>query len=184
MLTFQYREYEVRLLNEPFYNLTSVDNAYIYEHEYVLDHYISSQHGLRVLRDAKILHSCILAASNGSTRVHSKAARIINDTIYIAVGNRLCSLALPTLNLQWQLEVDNTTCYGVHYHTAEDCLLTHGEVTISRISKNDRLIWQTSGNDIFTGESKIIGDYIESIDFNHEKYRIRISDGHRELVSE
>ena len=50
------------------------------------------------------------------------------------------------------------------------------------IATNTKLLWVTSGKDIFTEGFEIFQDYIEAIDFNNEKYRIEIQSGDSKLV--
>lgn len=186
MPNLKYDDYDISLVDEPMYTLHSVDNIRTYDREYILsdDSQINSKHGISLLEGERILRSCILVASGGGTGIHFQSAVIVGDSIYVAVGNVLCSLKLPSLDLQWQKKVDFAACFGVYYLTNEDCLITHGECDISCIIRNGDLVWNKSGKDIFTESFEIKDDYIEVVDFNHEKYRIRVKDGQIQLVSE
>ncbi len=185
MLNLKHNDYDISLTDEPMYSFESVDNVRTYEHEYILgdDRNFASKYRLRLSKGEQIIHSCLLAASGWGTDINFQSAIIIDESIYVAVGNVVCSLKLPSLALQWWQKVDFATCFRIHYLSREDCLITHGECSISRITKKGEIIWCKSGKDIFTEGFEIKGDYIEAIDFNHEKYRICVRDGQIELVS-
>ncbi|MEM7115350.1 MAG: hypothetical protein AAF614_23110 [Chloroflexota bacterium] len=186
MLKLRSDKYDICILNEPTYNLRSVDNVYTYEHEYVLsrENHFNSSHGIKIVAEEEVLNSCVLVASGGSTGVHDRTAVIVRDYIYLAVGDALSCLKLPSLDLLWWQKVYFATCFGVYYLANEDCLITHGEIEISRFTRSGDLVWHGSGKDIFTEGFEIKDDIIEAIDFNHEKYRIRVSDGWMQLLSE
>lgn len=185
MLNLKHNQYVVSLIDETMYTPNSTDNIHTYEFEYVIsdDKHIDSRHGLNLYNQEKAIDSCILIASGGPTRIHANSAAIVDQNIYIAVGNVLCSLSLPSLDLQWWQKVDFAACFGVYYHARLDCLITHGECDISRISKSGDAVWSKSGKDIFTEGFGIQGDHINTTDFNHEKYQIRVKDGQMKLVS-
>jgi hypothetical protein len=186
MLKLKFGDYTVLLVDEPTYSLESVDNIREYADEYVLsdDSYFGSKHGLQILEGERLLTSCILIASGGPTKIHSQSAIIVQDNIYVAVGNMVCSLNLPSLKLKWWQKVDFATCCGIYHLSAEGAVITHGECDISKFSESGELIWSKSGKDIFTEGFEIKGNYIRAIDFNHEEYRIRLTDGQISLDSE
>jgi hypothetical protein len=69
------------------------------------------------------------------------------------------------------------------YHSPQhDCLLSHGELEVARVSLSGEIVWGASGKDIFTEGFQIVGDHVEAIDFNHEVYRIDIATGRCELI--
>ena len=186
MLKLQWGNYDLLLLDEPAYSLESVDNTREYSREHVLsdDSYFGSKHGLQILEGDRLLTSCILISSGGPTSIHSQSAIIFDDNIYVAVGNKVCALNLPSLELKWWQKVDFATCFGIYHLPAQRSLIAHGECDISRVSESGELIWSKSGKDIFTEGFEIEEGYIKAIDFNHEEYQIRLADGQIKLVSQ
>jgi hypothetical protein len=176
--------FAVVLLDDPTYSPGLADNARRYDREYSLAEKCRpvSQYGLVCRQSDGATHSCILLAGGGASRVHDHSAVIVKDAVFVGVGDMLCSLSLPTLDLGWATRVDSATCFGVYYCPQHDCLLSHGEVAIARVSLSGEILWSASGKDIFSEGFRIVGDRIEAIDFNHEVYRIDIGTGRTELV--
>jgi len=93
----------------------------------------------------------------------------------------MCSLHLPTLDLEWHTQTDWATCFGVYHSLKHKCFISYGELEIARVSYSGEIIWQASGKDIFTNGFVLHDDYIETIDFNDEQYRIDVETGRCEL---
>ena len=179
MLKLQHQKIEIQIFDDPMFSLNSVDHPHRYANQHILsnDSHYSSKYGLRLFESDEEINSCLLVTSGGATGVHSQTAIVIRDSIFVAVGNLICSLELPSFKLMWHQTVDFATCFGVYYLPESDCLISHGEVDISRVTLNGNVIWSASGKDIFTEGFEIKGKKIEVIDFNHEKYLIDIEDG-------
>ena len=64
------------------------------------------------------------------------------------------------------------------YHLPEhDCLISHGELEIARVSLDGDIVWSESGKDIFSEGFRLVGDFVEAVDFNHKVYRFNIATG-------
>jgi hypothetical protein len=173
------------LFDDPAYSPGSADNARQYDREYsFVEHGYrpASQYGLFCKQLGETTRSCILLPGGGFSRVHERSAVVVDNSCYIGVGNMLCSLALPTLELRWATNVDDATCFGVYHCPEYDCLLTHGELQIARVRLNGEIVWSAGGKDIFSEGFRILRDHIEAIDFNHEIYRIDIKTGRSEII--
>lgn len=172
------------LLDEPTYTPGSVDNVRPYDREFcfVEQYRPSSKHGLKCREPDGTEHSCILLADGGASGVHEHSAVVINGCCFLAVGDMICSLSLPTLDLKWATKVDWATCFGVYYSPQHDCLLSHGEAAIARVSLDSEIVWEAGGMDIFSEGLRVIGDHVEAIDFYHQVYRIDIATGRSELI--
>src|SRR5262249_18552 len=81
---------------------------------------------------------------------HGHSAVIVKGGCVVGVGDMLCSLSLPTLDLRWATKVDTATCFGVYYCPQHDCLLSHGESEIARVSISGQIVWSAGGKDIFS----------------------------------
>lgn len=177
---FRSDKYELELLYEPLYTPGSADNVRSYSREYKLPNAEtrpSSRHGL-ILRDGDTsAQSCILLAGGGATGIHEHSAVILDDTCFVAVGDTLCSLALPSLDLLWHRQVDTATCFGVYYSAKHHCLISHGELEIARLSLSGDVEWSSVGADIFSEGFELHPDYIEAVDFNQAVYRMDIATG-------
>jgi hypothetical protein len=172
---------QIELADDPTYTPNSVDNIHGYSHEYILDEpsQWSSKCSVSVFPAQT---SCILLASCG-TRVHEHSGIAHNGKLYVVVGNQLCCLSLPNLEKRWSIRADTATCFGVYASSRSESLVVHGELEISKVSLDGRMIWSASGGDIFTGELKIYEDRIEVADFNNGQYRIDVASGKIDLVA-
>ena len=179
MIKLPHQNIEIQIFDDPMFSLNSVDNPHCYtkQHNLCDDFHFSSKHGVRLVESGEIINSCLLIGSGGATGIHAQSAVVIGDSIYVAIGNSICSLNLPLLNLKWKQTVDSATCFGVYYLSSFNCLISHGELAISRITLSGEIVWSQSGKDIFTEGFEIQGDQLEVIDFNQERYLIDIEDG-------
>jgi hypothetical protein len=172
-------KYELELVDEPTYVRASADNSRSYDREYVFrDRTLTtSRHGVVVQEGGRAVRSCILLASGGTTTVHERSALIVGDFCFVGVGDTLCALALPSLENLWHRAVDTATCFGVYLVAALDCLITHGECEITRLSLSGEVAWSTSGGDIFTEGFALNANHVEAVDFNGVRYRIDLTTG-------
>jgi hypothetical protein len=185
-MLLHYETCEVELLDESTYTRRSVDNVRSYEREFLLGDLhglCASRCGVILREGEKIKASCILLAGGGLTRVHEHSSFIIEDSCYVAVGDSICSLALPSLNLSWFRKVDSCTCFGVYYLPYHSCLISHGECEIGRLTLSGDLVWKSSGGDIFSNGFEVFAEHVQVIDFNGAVYHINISNGLSQIVS-
>ncbi|QDT71479.1 hypothetical protein [Lacipirellula limnantheis] len=174
----------VNLLDDPTYTPGSVDNVRRYDREHCLvqEYRPVSQYGLACTQSDGTMHTCILLAGGGASRVHEHSAVIVNGSCFVGVGDMLCSLSLPNLDLKWATKVDTATCFGVYYCPQQDCLLSHGECEIARVSLSGEIQWSASGRDIFSEGFRIVGGQVEAVDFYNSVYHIDIVTGRSELI--
>lgn len=121
-----------------------------------------------ILIDGKAM--VMLAAYGGATTVHARSALLVGDKIYLAVGNQLACLSLPSTALEWAIAADTGTCFELH--AIKDGIISHGELEITRLSFAGEVIWKVYGRDIFTGPFEMQPDWIEARDWNDDLYRI------------
>lgn len=177
----------VIIANDPMYAIGSADNVRSYDHEYHLDnaradYAVTSRHTVTVTNDNKTIAACILLAGGGASGIHEHSAIIHHDSCFIAVGPFLASLVLPTLKLNWATQADDATCFGVHESQDHECLISHGEMLISRVTFDGTIVWQAGGADIFTNECLIVGNVVRVTDFNDREYIFDINTG-REIAA-
>ncbi len=137
----------------------------------------SSRHGVVLREDGIVRQSCILLAGGGASGLHQHSAVCTGDASFVAVGDTLCSLELPSLDLLWHRRVDAATCFGVYHSTKYGCLISHGELEIARVSLSGEVVWSVGGADIFSEGFQLHTDSIEAVDFNRKVYRIDIETG-------
>jgi hypothetical protein len=172
------------LANELASTSGSADNPHVYEREYDFTEgcRTSSRLGVRCRASNAVEHSCVLLSAAGATTVHEHSAVVVGERCFVAVGDRICALAVPGLELEWATTVDWATCFGVYYSSLHDCLLSHGELAIARISLSGAVVWSVGGPDIFSEGFRVDGDQVEAIDFDRRVFRLDIQTGQvREL---
>lgn len=178
MLTLFSNDYEIHIRNELIYGTdpekSTPDFGTLYN--FCGDQYQpSAQHSVHVYRHGQLLKQCLLNGTNGATSVHEHSAVVHNDRILVCCGNRICSLSIPQLNLEWSLEADPATCFGVHCYN--DAIIVHGELNMTRITPQGSVNWSVSGADIFTDVTgtdslRFYDNHFEVCDFSENIYTI------------
>jgi hypothetical protein len=172
-------KYKVTLIDEPTYSKGSTDNIRSYNTELCRkDEYrLASAHGVIVGDLESPEASVILLGVGGATGVHNESIAHYGNLCFIAAGDAVFSLKVPSLELKWCKKVDFATCFGVYWIESENCLITWGEVDVCRLTATGEIVWTTSGADKFTEGFKIKKDHIELADFNNDKYKVDIQTG-------
>ena len=186
MLELAYDGHRIIITDDPTYTPGSADNVRSYTHEYFFgdrQYTPASRHAVQVLRDDHEIASCILMAVGGATGVHEHSALVYSHCCVLAVGPFMVSLAVPSLELAWAVQVDFGTCFGVHHSTKHRCYISHGELEIARVSYDGEITWRYTGSDIFTNGFALYDDYVEAIDWDNGKYRIEVKSGQGTIVT-
>jgi hypothetical protein len=167
--------YIIVIDNDELYSDNSEDNQIRYEHIYKTknDEKAVSKHSITIKTDTKDITNAILIGTSGATGIHKNSYYIQNNLINICVSNFIFCLSIPELNLIWKTEIDCATAFQI-FKMHEDFII-HGEIEISRINQNGKIIWQHSGSDIFVlpnGKEgfKIQGDIIQAESWDGRKY--------------
>lgn len=172
-----YKDFRIEVFNDESYKPGSSDNITSYNIEYIdnKDEYIINQHGIRVFENKIEISNAIIRGQGAGTGIHRNSYVIKDDYILICCGSMVYSLSIPTLKLNWKKQLDMATCFGIYEF--DDDFIIHGEVEISRLTKNGEIKWQFSSRDIFvTLDEKrsfdIVGKTIKLIDFENYEYVI------------
>ena len=165
----------VAIVDEPTYSFMSQDNVRSYPHELRLSNEsLTSIHGLE-LDGHRLL---VIGATGGRSTVHAHSAVAIDDKLYLAVGNQVACLSMASpFELAWSTQVDSATCFGVYWAPERAALISHGELAIVRLSLHGDLIWQASGNDMFSDGFRLLPDCVEAVDFGRRVYRFDYGGG-------
>ncbi len=169
-----HNKYHIELIDDSSYTPHSVDNIASYKFEYPEDidihnRYLqSSKHGVRVSAGNDEISSAILFGTGGATGIHDDAYYVSDDYLLLCCSDKVYSLSIPELNLNWSKRFDPATCFAI-YPYQEDFII-HGELTISRIDKNGNLKWDFGARDIFVTPSgdpalRLDGNNIELTDW-------------------
>ncbi len=177
-VTLQHNDLTIELFDDSAFSRT-VDSPTSYDKVIQADtdkqYSPTSQHAIKIHRDNNLISSAIILATGGGTGVHNDTALIDDDNLIIRCCNKLFSLTLPDLVINWMTETDWATCFSIHKY--QDTYISHGETSISRIDKSGKILWSYGGADIFVcleeGEPFEMHDtYIALTDFNGSTYKI------------
>ncbi len=109
MLILKNDKYEFVMRDDSTYSLKSVDNPHVYNREYLFaeeETHVSSKHGIVINSQNGESYSCILLAGGGASSVHKNSALIHENKCIVGVSCYMCSLHLPTLDLEWHTQTD------------------------------------------------------------------------------
>lgn len=166
------REREVEIVREDAYTFRSANNARCYEHEVELGGYTTCY---GVVIDGRPWLA--LGASGGGTIPHERSVLLVGDQMHLAIGEYIAAIDPAVPRLIWSLKGDYATCFGLHYAAAHEALICHGELTISRYTREGQLLWQSGGQDIFTGEFSLAEHAILAEDWNGQRYQFSYDTG-------
>jgi hypothetical protein len=166
---------EVKIVNEPNYTFGSQDNVRRYAQEENLQtvYTPSSIHGVFLNGEAVV----VFGAAGGCSSVHKHSALVLNSKLLLAVGDSVVCFSLNDLKLDWASLVDDATCFGIYYEPQRMALISHGELEIARLDDNGKILWSSSGADIFSEGVRLEEEYIVATDFNQRSYRINYDTG-------
>ena len=109
--------------------------------------------------------------------MHARSAIVAGAQCLVAVGKFIASLHIPSLALIWATQPDDVTCFGIYESRKHNCLISHGELLLSRLTHDGHIEWQAGGCNIFTNGFALHEDTIEVIDFENRKYLFDIVTG-------
>lgn len=166
---------QLLLVDEPTYTFGSQDNVHSYGAELNLakESRPTSIHGLFL--DGK--PHLVIGADGGCTGVHAHSLAVVAGRAYVAAGDQVVCLRSDTLEVLWSRGVDDATCFGIHFSEEHQALISHGELSIARLSTEGQIAWQSYGADIFSGSFSLRPDAILVTDFQGRVYRFNYSDG-------
>ncbi len=168
--------YIVTIDSKSAYVKGTTNNLYNYDADYWEDRgYADTLYDVAISLADRVLKRIVIGAGGGSTTIHDTSHILEPNRLTICCGDTVFCLSIPDLSLLWRVKADSATCFEIYKHKAD--YIVHGELEISRVSYDGRLIWQQGGADIFTnissgGEDFFITDeYIFATDWNGKQYK-------------
>jgi hypothetical protein len=151
-------------------NVTQYDFVYLEKSEYRF----TSVFGIKIFQDKTLIKSAVIGSIGGGTAIHDTSTIIENDRLLVCCSEAIFCLSIPDLALLWRTQADQATCFEIYKY--QDSYIIHGELEISRLDKDGKILWQQSGMDIFTTldgkDSFVIADnYILATDWENRKYK-------------
>ena len=158
---------QIEIVDEPTYTFGSADNHRQYP--FALD--LSNEgrpyaiHG--VLLDGEPI---AVFGDYRCTAVHQHSAIFHDGKVLLAIGGQVVCFCPKPFQFKWQLEIDQAACFGLHFQPKLQALVSHGELEISRFSDEGKILWASSGADVFSEGFRLHPNYIEAVDFNGNVY--------------
>ncbi len=156
-------------------NVNNYDCEYLFESEYQFGTVL----GVKIYCENQycenqLIRSALIGAEGGRTGLHDNSMIFEHDRILICCSNSVFCLSIPDLVLLWRTEADTVTCFGIFKY--QDSYIIHGELEISRLDYNGKIIWSQVGKDIFLtleGENdfELTNDFILTTDYEYRKYK-------------
>ena len=170
-------KYQIELSEESNYKKDSTGNKFKFENLYFNEeeYEFGTQIGIKVYEKDNLISSAIICANGGASGIHENSQIVNKDKIVICCSDQIFNLSIPNLKLNWNTKADSATCFEI-FQINNDFII-HGELEISRLSKDGKIIWQKSGADIFTkleskkDDFKLTDKYIFATDWGNRKYQ-------------
>jgi hypothetical protein len=166
----------IKFYNETDYKFDSSDNVKTYDKTFISGdkNRLTSLIGIELADDNGFNTSCLVGSEGGGTGITGDLTLISYGGLVICCSNTVFKLTIPDLNLEWKTVADSATCFGIQYLDKD--YLIHGELEITRLDKDGKIVWQKSGRDIWTTAEGIddfivYDDYILATDWEYYRYK-------------
>jgi len=169
-------QYQIDIYRDETFAKGSADNLHKYDIEHFdeSDFIFPAMFGIKVFKDTELLKSSIIGSIGGGTGIHKTSIIYEDSRILICCSDSIFCLSVPDLQLIWRTEADQASCFEIYKY--QDSYIVHGELEISRLDKDGKILWQQSGADIFTTISgrqdfELTEDFIMAKDFENRIYK-------------
>jgi hypothetical protein len=176
MAQFTNGNYRIDIFKDQTFSKDSDDHSNVYDFVYIdkSEYQFASVYGIRIFQNDILIKSAVIGSIGGGTAIHNTSTIIENDRILVCCSDTVFCLSLPDLFLLWRTKADQVTCFEIYKY--KDSYIIHGEVEISRLDNNGKILWQQSGADIFTtcnGKDSffITDNFISATDWENKKYK-------------
>jgi hypothetical protein len=167
----------IKFYDETNYSSSSTDNIKYYNKAYISgdNNPPINQIGIELFENNELIASCLIASDGGVTGINENSILISYGGIVVCCGNTVFKLTIPNLNLEWKTVSDTSTCFGIYYLNQD--YVVHGELEISRLDIKGNILWQHSGQDIWTTEKgvddfDVYDNYIVATNWEYSRYKI------------
>jgi len=175
-MNFEIGKYNIELQLDETFSLNSVDNINHYQKVYfdISEYDYPTKIGIKLFENKELIKSVLIGSNGGGSGIHTTSQIIEEDRIIICCSDTIFCISIPDLALKWKTQADQATCFQIFKKDSN--FFIHGEMEISRIDSNGQLIWQQTGNDIFTTEKatdnfEITETHIRVTDWENRTYK-------------
>lgn len=176
MKHYNTEKFRIEIYEDKTFKTGSADNVNEYNFIYFdkSEYQFPSVFGIKIFQGNEQLKSAAIGSVGGSTCIHKSSTIVENDRLLVCCSDTIFCLSIPDLNLLWRTQADQATCFEIYKY--QDSYIVHGELEISRLDKDGKILWQRSGADIFTTQDgkddfRITDNYILATDWENRKYK-------------
>ena len=176
MTQYTIENYQIEIYEDYTFTEDSADNVTQYDFVYgdKSECHFSSVFGIKIFQDYQFLKSAVIRSAGGKTKIQETSVIIETDRFLICCSDTIFCLSIPDLNLLWHTKADTGTCFEIYKY--QDSYIVHGELEISRLDRDGKILWQKIGSDVFTtldGEDNFVltDNYILATDWENNKYK-------------
>lgn len=176
MTYYTTNKYRIDIYDAQNFKKGSADNVDQYNYVYFdkSGYQLVSIFGIKIFQEETLIKSAVIGSIGGATVIHDSSTIIENDRLVLCCADSIFCLSIPELTLLWKTQADQATCFQIYKY--EDSYIIHGELEISRLDRNEKILWQHGGSDIFTtldgNENFVITkDFILATDWENRKYK-------------
>jgi len=169
-------QYQIDIYTDGTFDQGSADNLNKYDYEYLegTEYQLPTKFGIKIFEEGYLIKSAIIGSQGGETGIHERSVIYEDNRIVVRCSNTVFCLLIPDLKLLWKVQADPVTCFEIYKY--KDDYIIHGELEISRIDKDGKILWQRSGSDIFltlNGDQdfELTEKFIIAKDFKNRVYR-------------
>lgn len=168
--------YQIEIYRDDTFDEKSTDNKHTYDFVYFekSEYVFSTMLGINVFNDTMLLTSAIIGSIGGGTGVHQNSVIYEDKRLLACCSDTIFCLSIPDLALIWRTKTDSATCFEIFKY--QDSYIVHGEMEITRLDKDGKILWQQSGADIFITldgdqDFKLTDQFILVKDFENRIYK-------------
>lgn len=166
----------IKFFDETDYKVAAMATPKLYSKLFLSDDnsQATSKIGIEIFEEDTLVTSCLIGSDGGHSGLTGDTTLISYGGLVVCCGNTVFKLTIPNLDLEWKTVADTMTCFGIHY--LEQDYVVHGELEITRLDKNGKIVWQQSGRDIWTtpddrDDFSVTDDYILATDWQYNCYK-------------
>ena len=169
-------KYKIEIYSDETYENGSVENLNKYDLKYLEDEnkYNSTFVGIKIYENEVIKKSAIIGSEGENSGISESSKIIEENRILICCADKIFCLSFPELQLMWKTKTDEISCFEIF--KKDNFYIVHGELEISKLNENGKILWQKGGADIFTtisGENvfELTEKYIIAKDWENRIYK-------------
>jgi hypothetical protein len=169
-------KYNIEIFPDETYEVGSTNNTNRYNFQYLEaeNKYNSTFVGIEIYENQKLIRTAIIGSEGGNSGISENSKIIEENRILICCADKIFCLSFPELNLLWKTKADEISCFEIF--KKDNFYIVHGELEISKLDENGKILWQKGGADIFTSISaenifELSEKYIIANDWENRIYK-------------